>query len=75
MFLIITMLTQLSVICKDRPYERGIIIFLNELKIVEITKQDQNKTFMPKLCGPSEIHVSLLGFPGSGPMYRPNPLS
>ena len=31
---------------------------------------------MAKAMGPSEIHRSLLGFPGTGPMYRlkPTPL-
>jgi hypothetical protein len=52
------------------------IIFLNKLKIVEITKKKEEKIktkcLWLRLWGPSEIHRSLLSSPGPGRMYRLN---
>ena len=58
------------------------ISYLNKLKIhyniVENKKNKdekiQIKRLWLRLWGPSEIHRSLLGSPGSGPMYRLNTL-
>ena len=51
-----------------------IIIFLNKLKIVENagTKIKIKRLWLRR---PSEIHRHFLASPGSGPMYRLNPLS
>jgi hypothetical protein len=45
------------------PSESYIIIFINKQKIYEL-----------RLWGLSEIHGPLLGYLGTGPMYRLNPL-